>query len=407
MYINLSPLKNSAQFRKLFIGQTVSFFGSMMTYVAIPYQIYELTKSSFLVGLLGAVQLVPLVIAGLYGGALADSMDRRRILIVSECLLIVVTLLMMANCFLPTPSVLVLFVLAACSSILSGFHRPSMEAIVPQIVSQKDYSAVAALSSLRYAVSAVAAPALAGVLIANYGLVSTYIIDALTYLVALWSLWSMAPVVAPSSGEAANWQSIKNGFDYAVRQPVILGTYLIDIAAMLFAMPMALYPAMAEAWGGASAAGWLYAALPMGAMVVALFSGFADRVRRQGAAVVVSAVLWGVFIVALAFSGQLYLAVICLALAGAADGVSAIYRQTLWNSIIPANLRGRLAGLNMLSYMVGPLIGNARAGAMASMGGNFFSIFTGGVLCVLVCGVMAFYLPAFWNYSASVNSQKD
>lgn len=405
MYINLDPLKNSPQFRKLFIGQTISFFGSMMTYVAIPYQIYELTKSSFLVGLLGAVQLVPLVIAGLYGGALADSMDRRRILIVSECLLILVTLLMVANCFLPTPSVVVLFALAAIASILSGFHRPSMEALVPQIVSQKDYSAVAALSSLRYAVSAVAAPALAGVLIASYGLVSTYVIDALTYGVALWSLWSMAPVVAPPSGEAASWKSIKNGFEYAIGQPVILGTYLIDIAAMLFAMPMALYPAMAEAWGGASAAGWLYAALPMGAMVVALFSGFADRVHRQGAAVVVSAILWGVFIVALSFSGQLYLAVICLALAGAADGVSAIYRQTLWNHIIPTHLRGRLAGLNMLSYMVGPLIGNARAGAMASFGGNFFSIFSGGILCVLVCAVMAFFLPEFWKYSSAIKSQ--
>ncbi|MBY0384847.1 MFS transporter [bacterium] len=398
MYITLSPLKNSAQFRNLFLGQTISFFGSMMTYVAIPYQIYELTQSSFLVGLLGAVQLVPLVLAGLYGGSLADSMDRRKILLISEILLILVVTIMAANCFLQKPSVILLFVLAAIASVLAGFHRPAMEAIVPQLVNKEDYSAVAALSSLRYAIGAVAAPALSGILIAKYGLVSTYIIDAATYVVALWSLWSMQPVAAPASSEEAGWQSIKNGFIYATQQPILVGTYLIDILAMLFAMPMALYPAMAVPWGGAKAAGWLYAALPIGAMAITLFSGFADRIRRQGAAVVVAAISWGVFIIFLAFAGELYLAVICLALAGAADAVSAIYRQTIWNDMIPENFRGRLAGLNMLSYMIGPLIGNARAGAMASMGGNFFSIFWGGVLCVITCTVMTYFLPTFWNY---------
>ncbi len=406
MFVNLSPLKNSAQFRKLFIGQTVSFFGSMMTYVAIPYQIYELTKSSFWVGALGIVQLIPLVAAGLYGGAVADVMDRRKILILSEVFLIVVVSLMVVNCFLPSPSVVLLFVLAACSSILAGFHRPAMEAMVPQIVSQEDYSAVAALSGMRYAIGAVAAPALSGWLIAQYGLVSTYVIDVVTYVVALGSLWSMSPVAVPIASEELGWSSIKNGFVYAVRQPVILGTYLIDIVAMLFAMPMALFPAMAERWGGAKAAGWLYAALPLGAMALTIFSGFANRVRRQGAAVVLAAIFWGVFIVFLAFAGELYLAVICLALAGVADAISGIYRQTIWNETIPENYRGRLAGLNMLSYMIGPLIGNARAGLMASVGGNFFSIFWGGILCVIACGVMVFFLPEFWKYVRVEQSSK-
>lgn len=399
--MNLSPLKNSAQFRKLFIGQTVSFFGSMMTYVAIPYQIYELTKSSFWVGILGVVQLVPLVVAGLYGGAVADVMDRRKILILSELFLIVVVSLMVVNCFLPKPSIVLLFLLAACSSVLAGFHRPAMEAMVPQIVSQEDYPAVAALSGLRYSLGAVAAPALSGWLIAQYGLVSTYIIDVATYSVALWSLWSMSPVDIPVVSEELGWKSIKNGFYYAIRQPLILGTYLIDIVAMLFAMPMALYPSMAEKWGGAKAAGWLYAALPLGAMALTLVSGFASRIQRQGAAVVLAAIFWGVFIVFLAFAGELYWAVMCLALAGAADAVSAIYRQTIWNETIPENFRGRLAGLNMLSYMIGPLIGNARAGLMASVGGNFFSIFWGGIFCVISCGIMAFFLPEFWKYLRS------
>lgn len=400
MLINLRPLINNREFRLLFVGQTISFLGSMMTYVAIPYQIYELTKSSFMVGLLGAVQLVPLVAAGLYGGAIADTMDRRRLLLVSEGLLTLTSVLMVINTLLAEPSVIFLFVLAAVASVFVGFHRPAMEALNPQLVPKQDLAAVAALGSLRYAIGAVAAPAVGGWLIAAYGLKWTYIADALTYLISLICLWAMRPVEVPQSVERAGWSSIKNGFKYAVSQPVILGTYVVDIVAMVFAMPMALYPALATNWGGATAAGWLYAALPLGAMAIALLSGLIEKVRRQGAGVILAASFWGIFILLLAFAPSLYWAVACLALAGVADAISAIYRQTIWNESIPTHYRGRLAGLNMLSYMIGPLIGNARAGLVASVTSNFTSILSGGILCTLGCVSMIWILPKFWRYQS-------
>lgn len=400
MFINLNPIIKNRDYRYLFLGQTISFFGSMMTYVAIPYQIYLLTKNSFLVGLLGVFQLVPLVISGLYGGALADTMDRRKMLLTSEFLLVLSTVILTANCFLEKPSVVLLFIVAALSSVFIGFHRPAMEAMTPQIVSPEDYPAVAALGSMRYAIAAVSAPALGGWLISQYGIQWTYGIDAITYIVSLFCLMTIRKVAIPQNTEKAGWDSIRKGFTYACSQPVILGTYIVDIVAMIFAMPMALYPALSEGWGGAKAAGWLYAAIPMGAFVSSLFSGLASKVKRQGAGVILSALVWGIFIILLAFADNLFLAVTFLALAGVADSLSGIYRQTIWNNSIPDNYRGRLAGLNMLSYMIGPLLGNARAGFMASISSNYFSILSGGILCVIGCSVLIKLLPDFWSYKS-------
>lgn len=400
MFINLNPIIKNRDYRYLFLGQTISFFGSMMTYVAIPYQIYLLTKNSFLVGLLGVIQLAPLVISGLYGGALADVMDRRKMLLTSEFLLAICTLILSANCFLSEPSVVLLFIVAALSSVFVGFHRPAMEAMTPQIVSKEDYPAVAALGGLRYAVAAVSAPAFAGWLIATAGIEWTYLMDASTYIISLVCLAAIRRVAIPSNAEKAGWSSIKNGFKYACSQPVILGTYIVDIVAMIFAMPMALFPSMSENWGGAKAAGWLYAAISIGAFMTSLLSGLFSKIKKYGSAVIVSATLWGCFIVALAFAKNLYLAVACLALAGAADGASGIYRQTIWNESIPDNYRGRLAGLNMLSYMIGPLLGNARAGFAASISSNFASILSGGIMCVIGCLALIKLLPDFWKYQS-------
>lgn len=400
MFINLSPLKNNKEYRLLFLGQTVSFIGSMMSYVAIPYQIYQITQSSFQVGLLGAIQLIPLIIAGMYGGALADNMDRRKLLLISESALTICTGLLVINSLLPHPSVILLFIAAGLSSVFVGLHRPAMEAITPQIVSKEDYPAVAALGSLRYSIGAIAAPALGGWLIAQYGIPWTYGIDALTYLFSLVCLYRMKAVIAPKSEKGVSLASIVDGLKYAIHNPVILGTYVVDIIAMIFAMPMALFPSLSVQWGGANAAGWLYAAIPIGALVISVLSGRFSHYKRYGAGVILSAVVWGVFIIALAFAGHLYIAVACLALAGAADAVSAIYRQTIWNESIPMDFRGRLAGLNMLSYMTGPMLGNARAGFVASVSSNDMSILSGGILCVLACLSMIWVLPKFWAYQS-------
>ncbi len=403
MMLNLSPLKNSRNYRFLYAGQVISFLGSMISYTALPYQVYMLTKSSFLVGMIGSVQLVPLVLTGLYGGALADSMDRRRLLVISELLMCLACLLLIINTLLPNPSIVLIFVAAASMSAFVGLHRPSMEALTPQVVSKEDFTNVAALNSFRYSVGAIVGPALGGMIIAQFGLTIAYIIDLLTFFVSLVCLYNLTDLPQLTEKSKASLASIKEGIRYAMSKPELVGTYLVDIVAMVFAMPVALYPAMAESWGGAKSMGLLYSAMPLGALFLTLLSGWSKKINRHGAAVILSATGWGLAIVGLAFAQQIYWAVFFLALAGASDAVSALYRSTIWNETVPSNYRGRLAGLEMLSYMTGPLLGNMRAGFMASKMGNFNAIFIGGVLCVFACLACIWIFPKFWSYRSELS----
>lgn len=396
--MDISPLRKRRDYRLLYVGQTLSFVGSMLSYVAVPYQVFELTRSSLWVGLLGSVQLVPLSIAGLFGGALADAVDRRRMLVVCELALAVGAGAMVINAALPRPSVIALFVLSALMSGVNGFHRPALDALTPRLVDRDDLPAVAALGSLRFNVGAIGGPACAGLLISHFGVPIVYVIDALSFGVSVACLAGLGSVPSPEAGEASSLARIAEGLRFARARPELVGTYVVDIVAMTFAMPMALFPNMGERWGGASATGWLYSAMAIGSLLMTLFSGWTGRVRRQGAAVVWAAGCWGLSIVALGFAPTLPLAVTCLALAGAADMVSGLFRMTIWNQTIPDSLRGRLAGVEMISYMTGPLLGNARAGFVAAALGDAASIISGGVLCVL--GVLACVplLPGFVRY---------
>ena len=314
MLLDIAPLRRHRDFRLLFFGQFVSFFGSMITYVAVPYQVYQLTSSSLVVGLLGTVQLVPLLLFGLWGGAYADAMDRRRLLIGAEALLSLISLGFAANAMLARPSVVAIFVLTALMSAVNGFHRPTLEAMSPRLVDRDELPATAALTSLRSSLGAIAGPAVGGLCIAGFGLGMTYLLDVATFAVSLVALARMASM--PPAAEAAKpgLRSIVEGLDYARRRPELLGTYVVDIVAMTFAMPMALFPAMAERWGGATAAGWLYSAMSIGSLVTTLLSGWTSRIARRGAAVIVAAALWGVAIVTLGYAPNLTVAVLCLAL---------------------------------------------------------------------------------------------
>lgn len=401
MLLDLSPLRRHRDFRLLFVGQFVSFFGSMITYVAVPYQVYQLTASSLMVGLLGTVQLVPLLLFGLLGGAYADAMDRRRLLIRAEVLLALVSLGLAINALAAHPSVAVIFVLTGVMSAINGFHRPTLEAVSPRLVDRDELPATAALTSLRGSLGAVAGPAIGGFCVAAFGLGATYFIDVATFLLSLGALAAMAAMPAAEDAAKPSLRSIVEGLEYARRHPELLGTYLVDIVAMTFAMPMALFPAMAQAWGGATAAGWLYSAMSIGSLVVTVFSGWTRRVSRRGAAVILAAASWGVAIALLGYAPNLALAVLCLALAGAADMVSGLFRTTIWNETIPAHLRGRLAGVEMISYMTGPLLGNARAGWMAGLRSVHFSIVAGALICIAGVLLCIPLLPLFWRYRAS------
>jgi MFS family permease len=401
MLLDLSPLRRHRDFRLLFLGQFVSFFGSMITYVAVPYQIYQLTGSSLTVGLLGVAQLVPLLLFGLWGGAYADAMDRRRLLIGAEGLLALVSLGLAVNAWLPHPSVAAIFILTALMSALNGFHRPTLEAMSPRLVDRDELPATAALTSLRGSLGSIAGPAAGGFCIATLGIGTTYLIDVASFLASLAALAAMSSMPPAAEASKPGLSSILEGLDYARRRPELIGTYVIDIVAMTFAMPMALFPAMAQAWGGATAAGWLYSAMSIGSLVTTLLSGWTKHVARRGAAVVIAAAAWGVAVVALGYARSLPVAVLCLALAGAADMLSGLFRMTIWNETIPSHLRGRLAGVEMISYMTGPLLGNARAGWMASLRSVSFSIVAGGTICVAGVALCIPLLPAFWRYRPS------
>jgi MFS family permease len=406
MLLDLSPLRRHRDFRLVFIGQLVSSFGSFITYVALPVQVYDLTKSSAVVGLIGTVQLVPLFVTALWGGAVADAIDRRKLLLRCEALMMCGSIALVLNSLAEQPSVTLLFVVAAFMSAVNGFHRPALEAITQKLVAFDELAAVSALSSLRGTTAAIVGPAAAGVLIAAFGLPFTYAVEVATFAISIAALAAIRSMPPAERAPPVGLTSVLEGLRYAASRPELIGTYAVDILAMTFAMPMAVFPALAEELGGGAAVGYLYSAMSVGALGVTLFSGWTRNVERRGAAVVLAAALWGVAIFALGYAPSLAAAVLCLALAGAADMVSGLFRMTIWNETIPSTLRGRMAGIEQLSYMTGPLLGNARAGFMAERFGLGRSIAWGGLICVGCVAACVPLLPAFWRYRRSAAPER-
>lgn len=405
MLLDLGPLRHNTAFRRLFASQFISGLGTMVSYVAVPWQLYELTHSNAQVGLLGLVQLLPVVLCGLLGGAVADRMDRRRLLIGSEALMALCLAGLLANALSPAPSVGMIYALVAVLQGASGFHRPALEALTQKLARPEEFAAVAALSSVRGTVGMVAGPALAGLLLARWGAVGAYVFDFCTFLAALFFIARIprAAIGAPASAEDRPHllADLAEGLRFAWRRPELMGTYVVDIVAMAFAFPVALFPAMAAADGRTESVGWLLSAMSVGALIIGVFSGWTGRVRRHGRAVVIAAAVWALGIVALGFAPSLLLGLACLAVAGAADMVSGVFRGTIWNETIPNALRGRLAGIEMISYLTGPLVGNARAGFMADAWGVSTAIWMGGLICLAGVVLTGFALPRFWAYRSS------
>jgi MFS family permease len=396
--IDTGPLRRRRDFRLLWIGQGVSFFGSMITYVAIPYQAYQLSGSSLVVGLLGLAELVPLLAAAFIGGALADAFDRRRLMQLTELSFAAASLVLVANALLPHPHLWVLFVMSALLATLDGLQRPSLDALTPRLVERDELVAAGALDSFRMTIGMIAGPALGGVLVATAGVPATYAVDTATFAASLTALRMMRAVPPPPEAEPPSLERILEGLRYAGSRPELMGTYVVDIVAMFFGMPMALFPAVASHLGGAGVLGLLYAAPAVGSLIATVTSGWAARVHRHGAAVCIAAAIWGVGIVGFGLAPNLALALLGLIVAGGADMLSGIFRGTIWNQTIPDHLRGRLAGIEQVSYSTGPLLGNVESGAVASLAGVRASIISGGVLCVAGVAVAILALPAFWRY---------
>jgi len=396
--LDLTPLRVSRDYRLLFAGYAVTFFGSMMTFVVLPVQLYELTGSTLAVGLLSAVEVVPVILMAFVGGTLADAVDRRLMLRVTESLLALGTLGLVYNSLLAEPRVWVLYVCAAGFATLNGLQRPSLDAMVPRLIPAELMPSAAALNNIRAEIGMIGGPVVGGMLVASFGPAVAYFVDFLTFVACLALLWRMRSVPPPAGAERPSVRSAVEGLRYAWRRRELLGTYLVDINAMFFGMPMALFPAVAAGLGAPASVGLLYAAPAVGALLVSLTSGWARHVNRHGLAVALAAGGWGLAVVGFGLAPSLWAALLFLVLAGAADMISGLFRMTIWNQTIPDHLRGRLAGIEMVSYTSGPLLGNARAGAVAQQFGLQTSVVSGGLLCVAGTVLLAVLLPSFLRY---------
>ncbi len=397
MTVDFEPLRTSRDFRLLFIGQSISFFGSMMSFVVLPWQVYQLTESNLAVGMMGVVEFVPILFMAFVGGALADYVDRRRMVLMTEFLMAAGTGLLILNSSLSQPRVWLLYVCGAAFAAVGGLQRPSLDALAPRLVPPEQLPAVSALTSLRSNIGMVGGPALGGLLVVWVGPALTYAVDLLTFAASLIALWMMRAVPPPLEADRPSVRSVVEGLRYARSRPELLGTYLVDINAMFFGMPMALFPAIGEGFGGA-ALGLLYAAPAVGSLLATLTSGWTKHIYRHGLAVAVAAGCWGAAIVGFGLAKHLWVALAFLVLAGGADMVSGLFRSVIWNQTIPDHLRGRLAGIEMVSYTSGPLLGNAEAGVASSLFGVRAAVVSGGVLCVVGTALLALALPAFIRY---------
>ena len=400
---DLSPWRDSADFRKLWLSGLITNFGSFLTFVALPVQMKELTGSAAAVGAIGAVELVPLIVFGLYGGALADAADKRKLILWTEAGQGVLCAVLLVNAVLPDPLVWPLFVVAALTSALGSVQRPALDSLMPRIVAHEHLPAAASLNSLRWTVGGVAGPALAGVVVAYAGLGWAYAVDLVTFAVSMLFVVGLAS--SPASHEAAkpSLRSIAEGARYAWSRKELLGTYAIDLAAMFLAMPLAVLPFLADELDAEWSLGLMYAAIPAGALLVSLTSGWTSRVHRHGRMVVLAAVGWGLAIAAAGIIGNVWLVLLCLLVGGCFDMVSGIFRGAMWNQTIPDELRGRLAGIELLSYSVGPQLGQVRAGGVAAWRGVRASVWTGGLACAAGVALLAMCLPALMHYNAQTN----
>lgn len=401
--IDLTPLKKYPDFRNLWTAGLISYFGSMITFVALPFQLKELTGSYLAVGLLGAVEVIPLIAFGLYGGVLADSVDRKKMVWATEAGALILVAILLGNSLLPNPSIAVIYIMAALFAVVNGLQRPSMDAMLPRLVSHEDLPAASALLSLRWQLGVIVGPTIGGIIFATFSITVGFGLDIATYLVSLAFLARVRSVPPIKEAEKPSLAALFDGVKYAFRRKDLLGTYIIDLAAMTLAMPMALYPFWADELQAPWALGMFYAAITVGSVVVTLTSGWIRTYRFHGRAVILAAMGWGLAIAASGLSNSLIIVLFCLTVAGASDMVSALFRGAIWNQTIPDELRGRLAGIELLSYSVGPLLGQLRAASVASATTLSFSVTSGGLMCVVVVAFLALFLPKMWKYDVQTN----
>ena len=401
--LDISPLRKYRELRLLFASGMITRLGSAMTMVALPFQIKVLTNSYVAVGLMGIVQLVPLIIFGLYGGVLADSVDRKKMILLAEASSLVMTLVLFLNALLPNPHIVVLYIVGAAFAALSGLSAPSLGAILPRIVSHEDMAASNALMGLRWQFGAILGPSIGGLIVSTAGVATGYALDVISYILSLIFIILLRPVPPGEKSTPPNLKSLIDGLKYAISRKDLLGTYLVDLSAMFFAMPTALFPFWADSLHARWALGLFYSAGTVGAMITTLTSGWMKNYPHHGRAVMWAAIGWGASISLAGTFNSLFMVLFFLTLAGASDEISALFRSLMWNQSIADEYRGRLGGIELLSYSVGPLGGQMRAGSMAAWTNLRTSVVSGGLLCIGFVVLAASALPKFRNYDVRTN----
>ena len=398
----------SRDFRLLFTGSAVSYLGRQLTVVAIPFQVFTITGSSLAVGMIGLATVVPLVTLSLAGGAIADAVDRRKLLLVTQLLSAATSAGLALNAGSASPRLWPIYVLAALSAGLAGVDLPARSATIPRMVGRELYPSAAALGQIQFQIGQVAGPALAGVIISQVSLAAAYWIDVASFGAAVVAVLLIAPQPPEGGGTRASLSSIAEGLRYVKGRKLLLSTFLIDIDAMVFGMPRALFPALGTGFfgGGAATVGLLYAAPGAGALVGALFTGWVGGVRRQGRAVIIAVIVWGAAIAVFGLVPWLPVGLFLLALAGAADVVSAVFRNTILQLSVPDGLRGRLSSVHIAVVTGGPQLGDAEAGAVAALTSPQVSVVSGGVACILGVAALIRWVPDLARYDALAETRR-
>ncbi len=396
--VDLTPLRVSAPFRRLFLYGALTVLASQMTVIAMLFQVKQLTHSTFDVGTLSAAELLPIIGFGLYGGVIADHWDRRKVMVFCELGFLLSMIALLVNARLAQPNVAALYILAALGASFGAAQGPSIASVTQQVISHDLQRQASTLSMIRSTGASIIGPLLGGVICAVVGawLVYAIVLGFFCVTVVLLVGIKAQRVVEPVSQGALD--ALSAGLRYARTRPDILGSYVVDLIAMTLAFPVAVLAFTSDLFHSRFALGVLFAGIPFGAMLASLTSSWTAKIHHYGRAVIVAAAVWGLGIGLLGVAPNLWVAFLGLALAGAGDAISGIFRITMWNESIASDLRGRMGGMELLSYSVGPVLGNFRSGVTAGVMGLRTSIVAGGLSCSALVATASFSLRSFWNF---------
>ncbi|MFC8291395.1 MFS transporter [Streptomyces sp. NPDC057242] len=397
---DLTPLRTSADYRRLWFGNTVSWVGQGMTALAVSLQVYDITGSPFSVGLVGLFSLVPLVVFGLYGGAIADTVDRRKLGLASAAGSAVLSIALAGAAFAGFHRVWFLYAIVALQAVCAALNSPARSAMIPRLLPPEQLRAANALNSMVMTFGTLVGPSLGGLIVGLAGYQAAYLVDAVAFTASLYAMWRLPSMLPDRKGTER--ASVLDGLRFLATRPNLRMTFFSDFCAMILAHPRALFPAVAVLWygGDAKTAGLLVAAPAFGALLGGILSGWQGRIRHHGQAILIAVACWGTAIAVFGLTRDLWLGLLFLALAGYSDTVSMIFRNTMMQVAAPDEMRGRLQGVFIVVVAGGPRLGDFLAGSAAGLTSPAVAITGGGIACVVAVGLLALYGRGFRRYDA-------